>query len=197
MISLREQFVPILCTGPLLPADAIVCLTGEDAEPRLTYAVALMRQRHAGFLMLSGGVDSDYQMSAETLCPKLLGMGLSPDRIILEKESTNTREQAVNVVAYAQERGWQRLIVVASAYHSARGYLTFLRAAQEVGQHENIHILTVPVSHSPWFGKPAGMSRTRQELFIGEMGKIALYQDKGHVATYAEGMAALRFWEGK
>ncbi len=197
MISEREQFNAILFTGPVLKADAIVCLTGEDGDARLTYASGLMHQRGANFVMLSGGVDSESQQSAETLYPKLLGMGIAPDRIILEKESTNTREQAVNVVAYAQEKGWQRLILVASAYHITRAYLTFLKALQEIGQDEAIHLLAVPVSHTPWFGSPKGCERTRRELFIGEMGKIALYQDKGHVASFADGMNYLRLFESR
>jgi uncharacterized SAM-binding protein YcdF (DUF218 family) len=194
VISPREIFCALLFNMPPLRSDAIVVLAGEDGEERLKYGAALMHQNGAQYLIISGGVDSESQQSAKTLYPKALGMGIAHDRIVLEEKSTNTREQAVNVVAYAQEKGFRRIILVASCHHAPRAFLTFLKALEEVGQDEAIQLVSCAADHLPWFKCPKGMKRTRSELYIGEMGKIELYRE--HCSSFIAGADHIRIFEG-
>jgi uncharacterized SAM-binding protein YcdF (DUF218 family) len=124
-----------------------------------------------------------------------MGQGVSPSRIILETESTNTREQAVAVVSMAVEKQWRRLLLVASHYHIPRVFLTFLKALQEVDKDEEVQLVAVPASHLPWWKSPKGEKYSRLELLSGEAGKIAMYSE--HICTYSEGLMHLRLWEGK
>jgi uncharacterized SAM-binding protein YcdF (DUF218 family) len=195
MISPREIFTALLFNQPPLRSDAIVVLAGEDGEERLKYGAALMHQNGAQYLIISGGVDSESQQSAKTLYPKALGMGIAHDRIVLEEKSTNTREQAVNVVAYAQEKAFRRIILVASCHHMPRAFLTFLKALEEVGQDEAIQLVSCAADHLPWFKCPKGMKRTRSELYIGEMGKIELYRE--HCSSFIAGADHIRIWESQ
>jgi uncharacterized SAM-binding protein YcdF (DUF218 family) len=197
MISPREIFTALLWNMPPLRADAIVVLAGEDGEERLKYGCALMRQNGGQELIISGSVDSESQESAKTLYPKALGMGIAHDRIVLEEKSTNTREQAVEVIAYAQSKAMRRLIIVASCYHAPRSFLTFLKALEEVGQDEAIQLVSCAADHLPWFKCPKGMKRTRAELYQGELAKIELYRDKGHVSGYVAGADHIRLWESQ
>lgn len=194
MISDRERFLSIVSAGPMLYADALIICCGEDAHPRLQYGAELFRQGGAQRIVLSGGLhDPPRWIGAKALEPKLLGLGIAPDRIILEAESQNTREQAVACVKLACDAGWKRVTIVASAYHAPRAYLTFLKALTEVGHHETIQLASAPTSQSPWFSCPAGMTMKRVDLLGLEVTKINAYDQ--HVASYAEGLASLAFWE--
>lgn len=187
-ISARESFTAILFNTPRLSPDAIVVLAGEDGEPRLDYAAGMMRQSQAKHLVISGH-------TASTLFGKALSRGIPHDRITLEEESTNTREQSVNVVKIAIEKNWRRIMLVASPYHLPRVFLSFLKALQESGKTEEIQLVGCSADHVPWFGKPEGNERTRIELLAGEFGKVALYSD--HVASYESALAYLKSWEGR
>jgi uncharacterized SAM-binding protein YcdF (DUF218 family) len=195
VISDREQFMSVLLTSPLLKADAIVVCCGEDGIERSKVAVQLVRQEGAPFIVLSGGVEGDSLKGAVSCQSFVMGQGVSPTRIIVEKESTNTREQAVNVVKIAAEKEWRRLLIVASPYHAPRAMLTFLKALQEVGKEKEIQLIAVPASHLAWWKSPEGNKRTRLELLSGEMGKIAMYPE--HISTYSDGLSYLHEWEGR
>jgi uncharacterized SAM-binding protein YcdF (DUF218 family) len=193
LISEREQFLARVLAPLPGDAPAIVVLCGEDGEERLKYGAALLKQGWGKTLVLSGGVDSESQQSAKTLYPKALGMGIAHDRIVVENESRNTREQSVNVVALAVKEEWSRLMLVGSAYHVPRAFLTFLKELQNVGKDEEIRLIPRVADHLPWDKCPKGQTRTRHQLFVGEMGKIALYSE--HVASFAEGIDHLQLWE--
>lgn len=192
----RERFLVLLNTGPMLRGDAIVVLCGEDAEQRANLALGLFLDGGAPTILLSGGKHEPPRWKdASAIRGYLLGKGVAPDRIVLETASQNTREQAVAVVRMACDAGWKRIIIVASSYHSPRAYLTFLKTLHEVGHDRAIHILSIPATQSPWFAPCPGMTQSRADLLAGEVAKIAEYQAQGHVASYADGIAAIRYWE--
>lgn len=198
MLTEREQFCAVLGAGPLLAADAIVVLCGEDAEPRMQTAVGLFMQRVAPLIVVTGGLEQPPGIqSAKTVHARLLGKGVAPDRIIVEPNAMHTRAQAVNVVALAKEKGWRRLLIVASSYHTQRAFLTFVQALDEAGVADSIHIVSIPCAHSPWFRPPAGRDTERLALLTGEVGKVEEYRALGHVASYARGLEYLRHWEGR
>lgn len=195
-LSPREEFIATLSTGPMLTADAIVVLCGEDCEPRLAVGAQLLRSGAARTILLSGGVDDGTRrIGAQKARGVIMGMGIAPDRVEVEAESQHTRDQAVNVVRIAVERGWKRLLLVASNYHQYRAYLTFVRALRETGQDEAIWIVNAPVGHTGWWQAPVGTEVLRRAFMAEEFDKIARYGD--HVASYEEGLAYLKYWEGR
>lgn len=194
MITDREKFCCLLSNGPLLRSDAIVVLCGEDANPRLALATQIMRQHGAHLVVLSGGKHEPPRWrGADALVPELLGAGVSNDRILRETSSMNTRQQAVIIAQMAVEKGWKRLLLVASPYHVYRAFLTFLRALQEVGKDTEIQLLVAAASQSSWFKSPEGMDVSRLDLLSTELCKIEEYGE--HVATYEEGLNYLAYWE--
>lgn len=192
----RDQFLALVYNGPLLRGDAIIVACGEDYGPRLEVGAQLLRQGAADRIVLSGGVDGmPRHMGAARAWAAMMGLGIAPDRLETEPESRNSREQAVAIAALAKARTWGRLLLAASSYHAPRLLLTCIRALAEAEMLETCHILPVPAAQSPWHQPPEGMTETRLALFDREMAKCAEYT--AHVATWEEGLAYLKFWEGK
>jgi len=88
-----------------LAADAVVLLCGEDAETRGEVATELVKHGAAPLVVASGGLhDPPHRIGAEAMASKLRGNGISPSALLVESTSTNTHEQATNVVALATEQ---------------------------------------------------------------------------------------------
>ncbi len=191
----RETFCAVLFNGPLLYSDAIIVLSG-DGETRLEVALQLVMQRAAKHVVVSGGLDDPpHSLNAQNMRWFLIEHGLAPDRIIEEPNSLDTRQQAVNVVKITEREKWKKLLLIASPYHLPRAYLTFLKVLQE--RNLEVGLVAVPASQTKWWANPNGADRTRLELLEDEFGKIDEFRAKGHVASYEDGLAHLKTWEGR
>jgi uncharacterized SAM-binding protein YcdF (DUF218 family) len=74
-------------------------------------------------VILSGGVldpSVPSLVEADVLAQQLVDWGISRDRIVAERRSRNTHENAVESQRIANENGWRRLLVVTSAFHMPR-----------------------------------------------------------------------------
>jgi uncharacterized SAM-binding protein YcdF (DUF218 family) len=128
------------------PYDAVIVLSGlldaeatesggapdyTDAVDRLHAGFDLLRTGRARAVLLSGGsVDPRVHeaVEARVLSRQLQSWGIAEARIVVEDQSRNTRENAVNSARIVRERGWQRLLLVTSAFHMQRAAGAF-RAA--------------------------------------------------------------------
>jgi len=200
----RERFLCALFGGPVMPPDALILLAGEDALPRMAKAVGrFLELKHWAMqkalkwyqpvIVITGGKhDPPRWWGAEKLTPKLIGKGISHNKILIENEAQNTRGQAEETIELAVEKGWKRLMLVASPYHTPRAFLTFLGVLQERDLAETIELLPDIADQTPWFGPPDGMETNRIEIMDGELDKIDDYPD---VASYEDGLRYLEFWE--
>jgi uncharacterized SAM-binding protein YcdF (DUF218 family) len=190
-MNARESYLCHLFTGPLLKADAIVILAGEDADARCQTGLELFRNGAAPRIVLSGGRhDPPAIQGADALAGKMLSLGVAPVALSVEHWSQNTREQAVNITEMAASNDWHRVLLVASAYHLPRAFLTFVAVPSPVQW--------VPVpAYAPWHQCPPGVDRTRAELLLVEGVKVTEYQALGHCASYEAGLDYLKTWEGK
>ena len=183
MITDREKILAIVDNDCLSPSDAIILLEG-DGFDRFRKAVSLYKQGQAPKIVFSGNItDYDYGSYpfAEVL-PRMLEAGVPEDDIIHEDKSLNTREQAVEVVRMAQERGWKKLILVASHEHQYRAYLTFLR--EVLDSKSGITLYNAPARNLDWFvDKGWG---TRFERLEAEILRIEKYTELGHLANAQE-----------
>jgi len=193
----REAFLAAVLTQPDLRADVLVLLAGEDARPRAAVACELVRRDAAPAMLITGGETTGPHDGAHDTSVYVMNDGLAPDRITVDAKAAHTRAQAVNVIRAAKAAGWKRMLLVASAYHLPRAFLTFLAEATAEGVAETLHIVPVPVVHQPWSGSPARMTETRLALLAREMEKIEAYRGLGHCARYADGLAYLAAWAGR
>jgi uncharacterized SAM-binding protein YcdF (DUF218 family) len=197
-VTPREQFCAVLAAGPLLKADAIIVLCGEDAEPRVNCAVGLMQSGGAPVIVLSGGRhDPPRVRSAESLGALLMGKGAAPGRIIVENGSQHTHEQAVNVIEIAKTNAWTTLLLVASPYHTVRAMLTFIRVLDVEKLLAKVRVINVPASATPWFSSPVAMQENRLAIYTTELAKIERYHARQQCVSYEQGLEYLRYWEGR
>lgn len=183
----QTRYLAALFTAPLLPADAIVVLCGEDADARAAVALELFAQGAAPVIVCAGGLsDPPRRRDARHVSTRLLAEGVAPDRLIVETGSTNTHEQAVHVVEMAVANDWKRLIVVASGYHLPRAFLTFVKAVGD----RAIRLVPMAPTQLSWWDCPPGMTETRLALLATDLAKVDEYA--ADVATVAEGLAYLQ-----
>lgn len=193
----RETFLTVVGSGPVLQADAICVLSG-DGTSRCDVALELFRQQGASRILVIGSLDNPpFSLVAKRLEAYLLGKGVAPSAIVRLDEGTNTREEADAIVQYAKQQKWGRLIVVTSAFHAARAYLTFVQSLTDAQAEKETQVLVVPTSQSKWTETPKGETQNRLSLLRDEFRRIQEYQEKGDVASYDAGLDYLLFWEQK
>jgi len=191
MITDREKILAIVDNDCLSESDAIILLEG-DGFDRFRKAVSLYKQGMAPKIVFSGNIiDYDYgSFPFSEVLPRMLQEGIPEEDIIHEDRSQNTREQAVEVVRMAQERGWSKLILVASHEHQYRAYLTFLREVLDTKS--GITLYNAPARNLNWF-EDKGWG-TRFQRLEAEVARIEKYTAMGHLA-HADEVIAYQQWK--
>jgi uncharacterized SAM-binding protein YcdF (DUF218 family) len=132
---------------PDVTYDAVVLLGGavspegasadqanwNDSVERLMVTRDLLASGRARAAIVSGGSYGipGLPTEAEYLKRQLVAWGIAEDRVVLEDRALNTRENAVFSGALARARGFQRLLVVTSAFHVPRAQGCFRAAGVE------------------------------------------------------------------
>ena len=183
MITDRETIMAIVDNDCLTHSDAAILLEG-DGFFRFKKAVDLYETGQVGKIVFSGNIiDKDYgSFPYEEVRPYILKAGVPEEDLIHEDVSTNTREQAVQVVKMAMEKGWKKLALIASHEHQYRAYLTFLR--QVLDTKSGIILYNTPVRNLNWF-IDSGWG-IRFERLMAEFDRIEKYSAMGHLATAQE-----------
>lgn len=124
--------LPLIADRPLQRPDAIVVLASHEWE-RIPAAADLAQAHPNAAVVLT--VFREFSELSCHLCgerPRWLNhLGVDGRRIVeveLGKEG-GTWGEALAITAEARRRGWRRLLVVTSAYHTRRAFWTFRKAA--------------------------------------------------------------------
>lgn len=180
----REKFIALVDNDCLRISDAIVLLEG-DGLNRYQKAVDLYKGGWANKIIFSGGI-TDYEYGSYPLSdilPSIIEKGIPADDIIHEDISTNTREQALEIITFVRKNPWaRRLILVATHEHQYRAYLTFLRAVLD--SKLNIVLYNSPVRNLSWFSE-TGWGR-RIDRLDQEFERIDKYSKFGHLASFED-----------
>lgn len=193
MLTLREKFISIVDNDFLIPSDAIILLEG-DGFNRYLHAVDLYKLNRAKKIVYSGGV-VDYNYGSfpfDDVYPRLIHAGILPDDIIHEEKSQNTKEQAEEVISLALDKGWRKLILVASCEHQYRAYLTFLKSI--IDKKLDIALFNSPARNLSWFNECEW--GVRYNRIDQEFERIDKYTALGHLADY-EGAIEYQRWKEK
>lgn len=178
-----EMIMAIVDNDCLTKSDAAILLEG-DGFFRFKKAVELYKRGMVSKIVFSGNiVDKDYgSYPFEEIKPLILQSGVQEEDIIHENVSQQTRQQAVEVVKIAMEKGWKKLALVASHEHQYRAYLTFLREVLDTKS--DIILYNAPVRNLNWF-IDSGWG-TRFDRLLAEIDRIEKYSAMGHLATANE-----------
>ena len=173
----------LIVEQPLHKADAIVVLAGSQVE-RWLEAADLHREGLAPSILMSPGyVDplGDELRARGIRLPReidvhrdaMVQLGVPVTAIdIMPHGYDNTADEAAGVRAIAQPRGWKRLIVVTSKYHTRRALFAFERELRGTG----IEVQVKGSRHDR--AKPDGWWRHRSDLrfVVSELQKLAAYR---------------------
>ena len=141
--SLEWRHLPV-ATDSLPSADAIILLGGavsaakpprveielHDAADRVLHAARLYRAGKAPMIIVSGGALPWLGPYPEAPVAKALlqEWGVPADAILLDSDSRNTYENAMNSKRLAQEHHLKKILLVTSALHMPRAMATFQAA---------------------------------------------------------------------
>jgi len=146
----RALETPAPSAKPDVVYDAVVLLGGlvddratatfgaaqynEDVERMLVTFDLLRSGRAKTAIISSGALDASRAevVEARVIAKQLQEWGIAEDRIIIEDQAKNTRENAVYVAKIARARGLTRLLVVTSAFHMPRALDCFRAVALDV-----------------------------------------------------------------
>jgi uncharacterized SAM-binding protein YcdF (DUF218 family) len=122
--------------GGLQPiVDGIIVLGGETGE-RITVLAELAREFPQARLAYSGpGEDSD----AEALLKKFARLGGDRERVIMERQSRNTFENAVHSKALIKPNSNERWLLVTAALHMPRAIGCFRRVGFKVEAYPTLY----------------------------------------------------------
>jgi uncharacterized SAM-binding protein YcdF (DUF218 family) len=160
LLSLRSRPEPAMAVA----ADAALVLSGDVDYLRVADAAGLYKAGAVKALLLTGrGAGGD---SADEMKKVALAAGVPDDAIVLERESTTTRENIVFAAPLVRQHGWTRLALVTSRSHLRRALAAARKALPDV--------TWIPVDVED-AGPPARVRRLRVE----ELAKLVWYKVRG------------------
>lgn len=127
-------------------ADAIVVLTG--GKGRADVGLRLLKKGNARFLILSG-VNKDADLDSIYL--KLVS-NTERANIILDKESTSTYRNAVEVRGLMRRLGARSMLLLTSGYHMKRAEYIFRRIMPDDISITPCSVASPNFDHSRWWG---------------------------------------------
>jgi uncharacterized SAM-binding protein YcdF (DUF218 family) len=99
---------------------------------RLVHAVALFKAGKAPRIVLTGGAPEGSRSEAEIMRDLLVVMGVPAGAIVLEDDSRNSYQNAVNTAATLRDMGAEKVLLVTSAFHMRRAEGVFAAAGMRV-----------------------------------------------------------------
>jgi uncharacterized SAM-binding protein YcdF (DUF218 family) len=166
------------------PTDAIVVLeagAGDDGElnesglKRALRGADLFRAGVASAVVITGLAPTAARPTS-ALAPMadvLRHNGVPAPAILMEGESRNTRESAINVAALARTRRWTRVALVTDAGHIRRAMMSF--------EKEGLDVAAVPTLHWSIGGAQPALRVARVSILAHEYGGLLYYWWRGWI----------------
>ena len=168
---------------PLQRADAIFVLAGTRAERPLE-AVELYQEGDAASIVLSPGRTElaerwlrqkgiRFPSESAIIRDVMIQLGVPPTAVLIgDRDVDNTAQEATLLRGLARDRGWHKVIVVTSKYHTRRAGFAFRRAMKG----SDVDLIFRASRFDP--SDPGRWWRHRQDVrfVIAEWQKLVLYR---------------------
>jgi uncharacterized SAM-binding protein YcdF (DUF218 family) len=168
----------------LVRSDAVLVLCSHDTRVAERGA-ALLLEGWAPLLIFSGGLGAITKAmwqdpEADRFAAIAVGMGVPPDRILIENRSTNTGENVTFTRQLLADRGLDpaSFILVQKPYMERRTYATFRKRWPE----KSIVVTSPRVSLDEYLDTYSNdrLSRDRViSIMVGDLQRVRLYAEKG------------------
>ncbi len=151
----------LIVADPIASVDAVVILSGDDGN-RLSMAADMRKNGFVDSLVIT---ETSSEASSR-LVREAQQAGFPQGSIyITDLQVDSTLDEAIAVREYAQEKGWDALMIVTDPYHSFRTRIIFRRELAGSG----IQIYVRPVvghwfTSSKWFLRPDGWNYAFLEI---------------------------------
>ncbi|TSC89697.1 MAG: Uncharacterized protein G01um10143_187 [Parcubacteria group bacterium Gr01-1014_3] len=170
--------IQLIPRDPLEKSDVLVVLTGNGFE-RTDHAVKLFKAGWAPLLLMVGSTGS---RPPKEMAAYAVQNGVPENCIRFESQSSNTRQNADNVLKIATDNSWMRIILITSPHHQLRAHLSFRMANQKLGG--RIKIINHPPAEYSWFDlveSSRGKDKKVLRFFyiFSELFRILKYRIKG------------------
>ena len=153
----------------------------DDVE-RLHATFDLLRADHARVAIVSGGspaVHPSDAVEARVVVDQLAAWGIDRARLVVEDQARNTHENAVYVARIVRAAGYQRVLVVTSAFHMKRALGCFRAEGLDVDALPVDHRSYDPAFHSgSWLPRSDALHASSSAL--RELTGRAVYRLRGY-----------------
>jgi uncharacterized SAM-binding protein YcdF (DUF218 family) len=129
-------------------------------------------------ILLSGGGEDSERSEAELMADVLQVMAVPSDKLLLERHSRDTHDNAVNAAGMLRDRNMQSVLLVTSAFHMRRSQALFEAQGLKVipaptDYQHNRGVSTIPT------GIPTSSGLARTTLAIHEYVGYWIYRMRG------------------
>lgn len=119
----------LMRSDPVTSADVIIALGGDARCHREKRAAELYLEGKGQRVIVSGVLSAWGVHTGDAAKRYVVSLGVPEDRVIVLRESWNTRREAIDVAVLMKDNGWKSGILVTSPFHSRRAHYTFERYA--------------------------------------------------------------------
>ncbi|MGA8941271.1 MAG: YdcF family protein [Thermoactinomyces sp.] len=130
-------------------------------KERLNLALKLYQENRVDYLILSGGLGNNGITEAEGMKNYLLERGVSPAHLILEDQSSNTRENLLNSKRILAKNQWKTVTIITHDYHMVRA----LNYARQAGIHATASPVHSRVLFLPYHKTRECLALVKQKVF--------------------------------
>lgn len=158
------------------PQGDVAVVLGGAPRYRAPTAVALWRAGKVRGIVAVGG--SHGHQEARRTVEVLATLGVPTDAVVvLAEDAPGTWDEAQRVAAAARERGWRRVVVVTSAYHTRRAGHLF-----ETALGEDVSVCVCAAADEPWRADSWWRRPLHRRLLLAEPLKLLSWRSGARAA---------------
>ncbi len=153
----------------LVPADAVIAISGDGTGERVATAVDLVRRGYGRWLILSGSRAGAAAAGATAaMVQAALRGGIPEERLLVDDASASTEDNARHSAVLMADQRLHSAILVTSPYHTRRAAVIFRREFRRRG----LELRVVPAQRSFFDVRGWWTRRPERALVIREYAKL-------------------------